>query len=180
LFSGPFLERRAELRDDPGWIAAARSDPNTRYVVAEGARQLVSRGHAARRRTAAQRRPAVVRPRTHLHLVRWFRGERTVLVEFGQDSLAQEAGLPEATELKELRPLAPMLPADAASLLAYAARAGVVARAGTGIAASAARRTAGARRPRHALQPLRERDLSAPRSRHHRAGHRMRAASAPC
>ena len=46
LFSGPFLDRRAELRDDPDWVAAARADPNTRYVLAAGPRQLVSVGAA--------------------------------------------------------------------------------------------------------------------------------------
>jgi NAD+ diphosphatase len=121
LFSGPFLERRAELRDDPAWIAAARSDPNTRYVLAEGARQLV--------RVAGELDVALLRNGDPLlsraeddsfTLLGWFRGERTVLVEFGQDALARHDDLPEATELKELRPLAPMLPADSASLLAYA------------------------------------------------------------
>jgi NAD+ diphosphatase len=54
-------------------------------------------------------------------LLGWFRGARTVLVEFAMDP-AREAPLPlpEATELRELRPLAPLLQADAASLLAYA------------------------------------------------------------
>ena len=42
LFSGPFLERRAELRDDPAWIAAARADAATRYLLAAGAAQLVA------------------------------------------------------------------------------------------------------------------------------------------
>ena len=55
-----------------------------------------------------------------LTLLGWFRGERTVLVEFEADALSRTPGLPEATELKELRPLAPMLPDDSASLLAYA------------------------------------------------------------
>ena len=45
LFSGPFLDRRAELRDDPAWIAAARADPATRYVLAAGATQLVDGQH---------------------------------------------------------------------------------------------------------------------------------------
>ena len=44
LFSGQFLERRAELRDDPQWMGAARSDPDTRYVLGAGAAQLVTSG----------------------------------------------------------------------------------------------------------------------------------------
>jgi NAD+ diphosphatase len=121
LFSGPFLERRAELRDDPGWIAAARSDPNTRYVLAEGARQLVSVGAALDVALLRNGDPLVSRADdASFTLLGWFRGERTVLVELGPDTLARESqALPDATELKELRPLAPMLPADSASLLAY-------------------------------------------------------------
>jgi len=56
-----------------------------------------------------------------LTLLGWFRGERTVLIELGPDVVAGSSlELPQATELRELRPLAPMLPADSASLLAYA------------------------------------------------------------
>ena len=86
-------------------------------------------------------------------LLGWFRGERTVLVEFAADALSRSPGLPEATELQELRPLAPMLPADSASLLAYA-RALVLWRARhrfCGVCGAA--EPAGSRRPRHALQP---------------------------
>jgi NAD+ diphosphatase len=121
LFSGPFLDRRAELRDDPGWIAAARSDPNTRYVLAEGARQLVSVGAALDVALLRNDDPLVARAdAASFTLLGWFRGERTVLVELGPDTLAREPpALPEGTELKELRPLAPMLPPDSASLLAY-------------------------------------------------------------
>lgn len=121
LFSGPFLDRRAELRDDPGWIAVARSDPNTRYVLAEGARQLVSVGATLDVALLRNGDPLVARAdATSFTLLGWFRGERTVLVELGADTLAQEPpALPEGTELKELRPLAPMLPPDSASLLAY-------------------------------------------------------------
>lgn len=120
LFSGPFLERRAELRDDPGWIAAARSDPNTRYVLAEGARQLVSTGAAPDVALLRNGDPLLSRDDASFTLLGWFRGERTVLVELGPDTLAQASqALPDATELRELRPLAPVLPADSASLLAY-------------------------------------------------------------
>jgi len=121
LFSGPFLERRAELRDDPGWIAAARADPDTRYVLAEGARQLVSVGAAPDVALLRNGDPLVARADdSAFTLLGWFRGGRTVLVEIGTGALAQDPQpLPDATELKELRPLAPMLPGDSASLLAY-------------------------------------------------------------
>ena len=122
LFSGPFLERRAELRDDPAWVEAARSDPDTRYVLAEGARQLVNVGVEIDIALLRNGDALVSRAADHsLTLLGWFRGTRTVLVELAPDVLAHEPSFPPgATELRELRPLAPLLPADSASLLAYA------------------------------------------------------------
>jgi NAD+ diphosphatase len=116
LFSGQFLERRAELREDPQWAGAARSDPETRYVLGAGAAQLVTSGGSIEIAFLAGSDPLVAAARDDdLTLLGWFRGARCVLVE-----LQQPAELPSGTELKELRPLAPMLPADSASLLAYA------------------------------------------------------------
>jgi NAD+ diphosphatase len=119
FFAGPFIERRAELRDDPEWLNAARSDPDTRYVVAAGPSQLVLRGvpEVALLRNG---HPLVERAGdSALTLLGWFRGARTVLVEYGADTLAAPE-LPEATEFGELRALAPQMQADEASLLAYA------------------------------------------------------------
>jgi len=122
LFSGPFLDRRAELRDDPGWIASARGDPATRYILAEGPKQLVSLTTSVDVALLRNGDPLVsLADDSALTLLGWFRGERTVLIEFGPDAMARNSlGLPESTELRELRPLAPMLPTDSASLLAYA------------------------------------------------------------
>ena len=117
LFAGPFLERRAELRDDPAWVAAARADPSTRYLLTAGATQLVTGGPNAEIAFLEGGHPLVATTRDEgLTLLGWFRGTRCVLVEL------QEAGmeLPADTELRELRPLAPLLPPDSASLLAYA------------------------------------------------------------
>ncbi len=96
LFSGPFLERRAELRDDPAWIAAARADPNTRYVLAEGARQLVSVSSGLDIALLRNGDALVsLADESSLTLLGWFRGERTVLVEFEADALSRSPGLPE-------------------------------------------------------------------------------------
>ena len=122
LFSSPFLDRRAELRDDPGWIAAARADPATRYVFAEGARQLVCVGAEVEIALLRNSDPLVAgADDASFTLLGWFRGERTVLIEAAPEVVSRgDFALPESTELRELRPLAPMLPADSASLLAYA------------------------------------------------------------
>ena len=120
LFAGPFIERRAELRDDPQWLAAARADPETRYVLAAGGSQLVvvpSVDIALLRNDD----PLVAgADESSFTLLGWFRGSRTVLVELAADAPPAGMTLPQATELRELRPLAPLLQADAASLLAYA------------------------------------------------------------
>jgi NAD+ diphosphatase len=121
LFAGPFIERRAELRDDPGWLSAARADPDTRYVLAAGVTQLVrvpSVDIALLRNGDALVEQA---DEAAFTLLGWFRGARTVLVEYSIDALPNAApSLPDSTELRELRPLAPLLEPDAASLLAYA------------------------------------------------------------
>jgi NAD+ diphosphatase len=117
LFAGPFIERRAELRDDPQWIISARSDPDTRYVLAAGATQLVN---AAGPDIALLRNGDALVDTAEdgsLTLLGWFRGARTVLVEVAGEP---PADLPASTEMRELRPLAPMLQADAASLMGYA------------------------------------------------------------
>lgn len=119
FFAGPFIERRAELRDDPDWLNAARSDPETRYVLAAGPTQLVLSGvpEVALLRNG---HPLVDRAEdSALTLLGWFRGSRTVLIEYAADTLAAPE-LPESTELGELRALAPQMQADQASLLAYA------------------------------------------------------------
>ncbi len=120
LFSGAYLDRRAELRDDPSWIAAARADPGTRFVLGVGATQLVRVSESLEIEFLRNTDPAVAgAPDEAFTLLGWFRGERAVLLELPptEGSLPP---LPESTELRELRPLAPMLPADSASLAAYA------------------------------------------------------------
>lgn len=122
LFSGPFIDRRAELRDDPEWIAAARADAGTRYLVATGAEQLVLAGPSPDILLLGNDDPLVRGAEdSSLTLLGWFRGQRTVLVEWTSGSI-REFGLvlPPDAQLRELRPLAPMLQADAAALLAYA------------------------------------------------------------
>lgn len=119
LFSVPFLERRAELRDDPAWLAAARADTATRYVIAAGSMQLVATGDPVEIAFLPGDHPLVAAAaEADLTLLGWFRGTRTVLVELRD--LTAAGPLPSSAELRELRPLAPVLMPESASLLAYA------------------------------------------------------------
>jgi NAD+ diphosphatase len=119
LFSVPFLERRAELRDDPAWIAAARADAATRYVVAAGSTQLVVTGELVEVAFLPGDHPLVLAAgEADLTLLGWFRGARTVLLELRDTAAAGQ--LPSSAELRELRPLTPVLLPESASLLAYA------------------------------------------------------------
>jgi NAD+ diphosphatase len=119
LFSVPFLERRAELRDDPAWVSAARADSDTRYVITTGSTQLVVTGERAEIAFLAGDHPLVMSAAEEsLTLLGWFRGARTVLLELRDAAAATQ--LPPSTELRELRPLTPMLMPESASLLAYA------------------------------------------------------------
>jgi NAD+ diphosphatase len=120
FFAGPFLDRRAELRNDPAWIAAARSDPATRFLLASGASQLVTGGASIEIAFLDASHELVAAARDEeLTLLGWFRGARCVLIELRDPDTAR-LSLPADTQLRELRPLAPLLPPDSASLLAYA------------------------------------------------------------
>ena len=118
FFSGPYIERRAEERENPRWLADARADPATRYLIAQGTAQLL--------RDSAEPRIALLGPDAALIgaretgseiLLGWFRGERCLLVELPAGGSFE---LPAGTQLAELRPLSALLPAEEAGLLAYA------------------------------------------------------------
>jgi NAD+ diphosphatase len=118
FFAGPYIDRRAEERERPGWARAALEDPRTLFLLASGTRQLVHtqpepriaflEGSAARLIAADESR---------LVLLGWFRERRCVLVEIGDEIPAE---LPANASFEELRPLSPLMRGDEAGLLAYA------------------------------------------------------------
>jgi NAD+ diphosphatase len=118
FFSGPYIERRAEERDDPDWLSAARSDPATRYLVGQGTAQLLHSAAEPDIAFLANGAPllAAVKPECFV-LLGWFDGARCVLVDLPP---ALALPLPPGTRLEELRPLTAVLPAEQAGLLAYA------------------------------------------------------------
>jgi len=118
FFSGPYLERRAEQREDPRWIEAARADPATCYLVARGSTQLLSSGESPRiaflDNAAAA---AVASADAQLVLLGWYQGARCVLIDLPAEAAP---ATPPGTGFEELRPLTAVLAAGEAGLLAYA------------------------------------------------------------
>ncbi len=124
FLAGPYLDRRTEQRERPNWHEDARRDPSTRFVLARGTAQLIGvepRPHVA---FVGADHPLVraADPRAML-LLGWYRESRCVLVDTSSSALETSAAdhlLPPGTRFEELRPLAPLLEADEAGLLAYA------------------------------------------------------------
>ena len=171
LFAGPFLERRAELRDDPAWIAAARGDPATRYLLSAGATQLVTGERAAEIAFLDGGHSLVAAARDEeLTLLGWFRGTRCVLVELRDPGAAAARGHRTCASCGRWRPCCRPTPPRCSPTRARW-RCG---RPGTGIAACAAPpifRRAPAMSCAAAGR-LRHRVFSAARPGDHRAGHR--------
>jgi NAD+ diphosphatase len=118
FFAGPYLERRAEAREEPGWLPAARADPATRYLIGHGTTQLVQAGSPRRIAFLTGDAPLVAAAQeAQLVLLGWFRAAHCVLVDLPAQ---RAAAAPAGTAFEELRPLAPELDADEAGLLAYA------------------------------------------------------------
>jgi NAD+ diphosphatase len=118
FFSGPYIDRRAEAREQAGWIRAALEDPETLYLLGSGTRHLVyTRPEPRIAFLAAREAAAATADQTRLVLLGWFRDRRCVLVELGDEPALE---LPRNASFEELRPLSPLLAAEEAGLLAYA------------------------------------------------------------
>jgi NAD+ diphosphatase len=116
FLAGPYLERRADAREDPQWLAAARADAGTRYLIEHGTAQLLSAGAEPHIAFQDNSSPLVRNaPDAAMTLLGWFEGARCVLVE-----LPAPAAAPAGLSFEELRPLTAVLPGDEAGLLAYA------------------------------------------------------------
>ena len=118
FLAGAYIDRRSESREDAHWLERARADAATLYLIGQGSTQLIS----------AQPQPAIAFLRNeapllrgaadeHLVLLGWLRGARVVLVDLPPGAPVE---LPPGTRFEELRPLAPLLGAEEAALLAYA------------------------------------------------------------
>jgi NAD+ diphosphatase len=118
FFAGPYIDRRADAREDAGWLDAARTDPATLYMVGKGTTQLVRSKSDPRIEFLTNEHPIVREsdPKEFI-LLGWFHGTRTILIDLEPD---HSVGVPEGAAFEELRPLSPLLRGDDAGLLAYA------------------------------------------------------------
>lgn len=118
FFAGPYVDRRAEAREDAGWLEAALADPATLFMLARGTAQLLYTKPEPRIAFVTREHPALrdVGERNFV-LLGWFQGARSVLVELEADEPLE---VPEGATFEELRPLTPLLRGDEAGLLAYA------------------------------------------------------------
>ena len=115
FLAGPYIDRRAELREVEHWLEDARRDSSTRYLFIRGT-ELAIRGEPATAAFVSAEHPLVqaAAPET-LVLLGWFRDVRCVLVQL-------DAAVPPPPDMRfeELRPLASELEEGEAGLLAYA------------------------------------------------------------
>lgn len=118
FFSGPYIDRRAEAREESSWLEAALSDPATLYMLGKGTMQLVRMTPEPRIEFLTHEHPIVrAAQRWELVLLGWFRGARCVLIHPESE---RSVSVPEGATFEELRPLSPLLRGDEAGLLAYA------------------------------------------------------------
>jgi NAD+ diphosphatase len=111
------LQRRAEARQEPGWIELARSDPSTRYLVSRGTTHLVRREPQPRIAFVGPEHGAIAGlDASRQILLGWFHGHRCVLLDLPAEITPSVPG----ASFEELRSLVALLPEDEAQLLAYA------------------------------------------------------------
>ncbi|MEO6080107.1 MAG: NAD(+) diphosphatase [Steroidobacteraceae bacterium] len=118
LFAGAYLDRRAEARLRPDWLAEARDDAQTLYIVMRQSAALVRAGDGAGIAflPGADPRVAGTTDPDRMLLLGWYQQRRCVLVDLEPHLAVENPG----ETFAELRPLASELPASDAGLLAYA------------------------------------------------------------
>jgi NAD+ diphosphatase len=118
VFSGPYVDRSAHLREDAAWFSSALADPASRVVAVWNSRSLVGGGETPR---------AALLPLTDIPAGR--RGpEDLVLLGRSGDAARfafefetlEPPNCGSGTRFEDLRLVASLMPADEAGLLAYA------------------------------------------------------------
>ena len=115
FLAGPYIDRRAELREAPDWREAALADPGTLFLLARGTAHPIGGEQPQVAFVHADHPQVQSAPLESLLLLGWYRDARCVLVQLGED-----APPPPGARFEELRPLAALLDGEQAGLLAYA------------------------------------------------------------
>ncbi len=119
FFSGAYLDRRSDTRDEADWLERALADPHTQFLLDRGGAQLwfgEPRPHIA---FVSGRHPAVAGAEAHqFALLGWFQQRRCVLVMLGAEW--QDIDLPAGAAFHELRALSAQLAPEEAALAACA------------------------------------------------------------
>ena len=118
IFSGPYLDRAAHLRQDPAWFAAALADERSRAIPVWNSRNLIAEGDNPR---AVYWELARIPPerRTGEDLILLGRIGGTNYFTYEIDSI-EPPPVPPGTRFEDLRLVAAVLPIDEAGLLGYA------------------------------------------------------------
>jgi NAD+ diphosphatase len=118
FYAGPYIDRRAEVREQSDRLAAALSDPGTLYLPVRDTTHLVYRQPHPHIAFLTADHPLLHNPDPQrLTLLGWYKGAPCVLLDLPATQLFDP---PPGTTFEELRPLSPLLAADEAGLLAYA------------------------------------------------------------
>jgi NAD+ diphosphatase len=113
----PYLQLRTEQRAPPDWLRAARSDPQTRVLVARGTTQLIRYQPQAQIVFVSLEQPVIAAlDESRLLLLGWFEGQRCVLADLPPELALELPG----TRFEELRPLLAQLREEEVRLLCYA------------------------------------------------------------
>jgi NAD+ diphosphatase len=125
LFSGSYLDRRAEERERPDWLALALADPDVRFLPLQAGAALVRSDGDVKTLSLPNREDARVRESIAADpgcaiLLGWFRGARCVLLDLVRPPATTRSPWSDSGCFEELRPLAMTLPPDEAALFAYA------------------------------------------------------------
>ena len=115
FLAGPYIDRRAHLRELPNWQTEARADPLARFLLSRGT-SLSVETDPLRAAFVDHRHPLVQKSTdASMVLLGWFEETRCVLIQTDESD-----DVPSEMRFEELRPLASELEAAEAGLLAYA------------------------------------------------------------
>ena len=119
FYSGTYIDRRTEMREQADWLTSALADPQAQYLLTRDSRQLLHAEPQPRIAFVSSRHAAVAAAEPdRFALLGWFRERRCLLLTLPPEW--PDADLPAGASFQELRPLAPQLDAEEAGLLAYA------------------------------------------------------------